>query len=139
MLYSLRRCWVEVMADRTDCLLTRDLMLEAVPCIDGVSVLLEHQGRALRIRRTYSSANIFAARETWSLGAGRKSVSRAGTRRVSTGATRTDDEGDHGCAVTTSGLEPLNELLDLPYLDLRPSVSMDAQHNTRTSRAVQRA
>lgn len=55
------------------------------------------------------------------------------------GAGRTNDEGDHGCAVTTSGLEPLNELLDLPYLDLRASVSIGAQHNTRTSRAVQRA
>lgn len=55
------------------------------------------------------------------------------------GAARTNNEGDHGCAVTTSGLEPLDELLDLPYLDLRPSVSMDAQHNTRTSRAVQHA
>lgn len=31
---------------------------------------------------------------------------------------RTDDEGDHGCAVTTSGLEALDELLHLPYLDL---------------------
>ena len=29
--YSLRRCWVEVMADKTDRRLTRDLMLEAVP------------------------------------------------------------------------------------------------------------
>src|SRR5690242_19909960 len=46
--YSFRRCWVEVMADRTDRRLTRDLMLEAVP---------------------NSSANILAARETWYLGA----------------------------------------------------------------------
>ena len=29
--YSLRRCWAEVMAPRTDCLFTRDLMFEAVP------------------------------------------------------------------------------------------------------------
>lgn len=52
------------------------------------------------------------------------------------GATHTDDEGDHGCAVTTSGLEPLNELLDLPYLDLRPSVSIDAQHAHESGRAA---
>ena len=30
-LYSLRRCWVLVMAASTDNLFTRDLMLEAVP------------------------------------------------------------------------------------------------------------
>lgn len=51
------------------------------------------------------------------------------------GASRTDDEGDHGCAVTTSGLEPLDELLDLPYLDLETSVSLDAQHKNTRARA----
>jgi hypothetical protein len=30
-LYSFRRCWVEVIAARTESRLTRDLMLEAVP------------------------------------------------------------------------------------------------------------
>jgi hypothetical protein len=33
--YSLRRCCVEVMAERTESRLTRDLMLEAVPCDFG--------------------------------------------------------------------------------------------------------
>ena len=42
MLKSLRRCCVEVMAERTERRLTRDLMFEAVP---------------------NSSASIFAARE----------------------------------------------------------------------------
>lgn len=50
-------------------------------------------------------------------------------------AARTDDEGDHGCAVATSGLEPLNELLDLPYLDLKTLVSLDAQRRHRYARA----
>lgn len=48
LVYNLSRCCVDVMADRTDKRLTRDLILDAVP---------------------NSSANIFAARETWSLGA----------------------------------------------------------------------
>ena len=45
--YNFRRCCVEVMADKTDRRLTRDLMLDAVP---------------------NSSANILAAREIWSFG-----------------------------------------------------------------------
>ena len=44
---SLRRCCVEVIASSTDCRLTRDLMLEAVP---------------------YSSASIFAANEICDFG-----------------------------------------------------------------------
>ena len=47
MLKSFSRCWVDVIADRTDRRLTRDLMLDAVP---------------------NSSASILAAREIWSLG-----------------------------------------------------------------------
>lgn len=31
---------------------------------------------------------------------------------------RTDNQGDHACAVTTSGLEALDKLLHLPYFDL---------------------
>lgn len=31
---------------------------------------------------------------------------------------RTDNQGNHARAVTTSGLKPFDELLDLPYLDL---------------------
>ena len=47
LLYSLRRCCVLVMAERTDNLLTRDLILEAVP---------------------YSSESILLTREIWSPG-----------------------------------------------------------------------
>ena len=47
LLKSFSRCWVDVIADRTDRRLTRDLMFEAVP---------------------NSSASILAAREIWSLG-----------------------------------------------------------------------
>lgn len=35
------------------------------------------------------------------------------------GCGRTDNEGNHGGAVSSGGLETLDELLDLPYLDLR--------------------
>lgn len=31
---------------------------------------------------------------------------------------RTDDEGNHGCAIATGSLKTLDELLDLPYLNL---------------------
>src|ERR1700734_508191 len=34
LLYNFKRFWVEVMADKTDCRFTRDLILEAVPCGD---------------------------------------------------------------------------------------------------------
>ena len=30
----------------------------------------------------------------------------------------TDDEGDHGCSISSGLLKPLNELLHLPYLDV---------------------
>lgn len=48
----------------------------------------------------------------------------AASGRVSTrlgkarGRARTDDERDHAGAVATGGLEALDELLDLPYLDV---------------------
>jgi hypothetical protein len=38
-LYNFKRCWVDVMADKTDNLLTRDLMHEAVP-YSSVNILL---------------------------------------------------------------------------------------------------
>ncbi len=31
LVWSFNRCWAEVIAPSTDCLLTRDLMLDAVP------------------------------------------------------------------------------------------------------------
>lgn len=40
----------------------------------------------------------------------------------------TDNQRDHARAVATSGLETLDELLDLPYLDLGHGVvSIDAR------------
>lgn len=57
---------MEVMAERTERRLTRDLMLLAVPWIASQRVCLLGEDRAMR---TNSSANILAARETWSLGA----------------------------------------------------------------------
>lgn len=44
LLYSLSRCWADVMAPSTDCLLTLLLILEAVP---------------------NSSPSIFCTRDTW--------------------------------------------------------------------------
>lgn len=53
------------MAERTDKRLTRDLMLEAVPCGDDKDDILNQEHLSL----TNSSANILAARDTWSFGA----------------------------------------------------------------------
>ena len=46
-LYNFNLCWVDVMAPKTESLLTRDLMFDAVP---------------------YSSASSFCTRGIWSLG-----------------------------------------------------------------------
>ena len=112
---------MEVMADRTERRFTRDLIFEAVPFRGCQRIVgLELGGIA---RLTNSSANILAARETWSFGAVETwSVlysARAGGREQ----VRTDDEGNHARAITTGGLEAFDELLDLPYLDLYKKVS----------------
>lgn len=39
------------------------------------------------------------------------------------GMQRTNDQRNHACAIATGGLEPLDELLDLPYLDLKEGAS----------------
>ena len=64
---------------------------------------------------TNSSANIFAARETWSLGAVQ---SESGCFRLTVSGGRTDDERNHACAIATGGFKTLDELLDLPYLNV---------------------
>lgn len=77
-------------------------------------------------RLTYSSANIFAARETWSLGAVGSQVSRSDERECTAAVRRTNNQGNHARAVTTSGLEALDELLDLPYFDLKAELHVNS-------------
>jgi len=96
---------VEVMADKTDSRLTRDLMLEAVP---------------------NSSANILAARETWSLGA----AAELGLQAWIDGNSLTNDERNHWCAVSTRRFETFDQLLDLPYFNiLFGLVGLGSTHN----------
>ena len=66
-------------------------------------------------RRTNSSANIFAARETWSLGA---LHCQSGAPCLLRQASHTDNERNHGCAISTGSFKTLDELLDLPDLDV---------------------
>lgn len=99
------------MADRTDWRLTRDLMLDAVPW--GSQHITEAE---ICMQRTYSSANIFAARDTWSLGATR-SV-RPQLHIQVRAALRTNDERNHGRSIAPGGFQSLDELLDLPDFDV---------------------
>jgi hypothetical protein len=90
-------------------------MLEAVPwaCQSPAGeVACRRRGR------TNSSASILAAREIWSLGAGQVSAGlvAGGGRRE--GGSRTDDEGNHACAIAPGGFEAFDELLDLPDFDV---------------------
>lgn len=121
------------MADRTDCRLTRDLMLEAVPCRCRLAIChwawwSAREAHQERSGRTYSSANILATWETWDLGAvWCESVFRffaqaggsPGSDQAEGRRRRTDDEGNHGCAIATGSFKTLDELLDLPDLNLK--------------------
>lgn len=48
--------------------------------------------------------------------------------RVALGCKRTNNERNHACAIATSGLKALDELLDLPDLDLQNVVSIGARY-----------
>lgn len=58
-----------------------------------------------------------------------RELGRAGPNRE-----RTDDEGDHARAIATSGFKALDELLDLPNLDLQGVVSSGARYRGALSR-----
>lgn len=65
--------------------------------------------------RTYSSANIFAARETWSFGAVfhiRRDPDTTATTIL------TNNEGNHGCPISSSGFQAFDQLLHLPDLNV---------------------
>lgn len=81
-------------------------------CPSPISV---RPGEQLEAERTYSSASIFAARETWSLGAAFGVRTHANAKWE---ARLTDDQRDHGGAISSSSLKTLDQLLDFPYLDV---------------------
>ena len=100
---------------------------------ETVDARLDVRGRALCVmvsgrwacmrvagRHTNSSANILAAREIWSLGAvhGESGPRFRVWGLVWTRAAHTDDEGNHGCAISTGGFEALDQLFDFPDLDV---------------------
>lgn len=126
-LYSFRRCWVEVMAARTESLLTRDLMFEAVP---------------------YSVANMFVACEICERGGLQMEVRckcRSAMPVVDSSGVSAQDERDHACSSSTGSFETLDQPLDLPYLDAAsapspPQVSGSApfQKVGKSSRLVRR-
>ena len=81
------------------------------------SLRKDQQGlaREKRTEHTYSSANIFAARETWSFGAA-KFTSVDIRHRLATSLT--DDQGDHGGSIPPSRFQALDQFLHLPDLDI---------------------
>ena len=100
--------------------MTRDLMLEAVPCNgdyqpEGSFLHLQPERRKA-CQRTNSSANILAARETWSLGAVRGQSAAASWTGAQT--RHTNNERNHGGAIAAGGFKTLDQLLDLPDLDV---------------------
>ena len=89
------------------------------------------------LKRTNSSANILAARDTWSLGA----VIRRVSAEVMISFPRvfgrfqkrlTDDEGYHGGAIASGLLKALDEFLHFPYFNvLLGFVRLWGAHNER--------
>ena len=67
------------------------------------------------IFHTYSSANILAARETWSFGAVNIALVRLQTNNIST---LTDNQGNHRGSISSSGFQALDQFLHLPNLDV---------------------
>jgi hypothetical protein len=115
--YSLRRCWVDVIAERTERRLTRDLMLEAVP---WGRQLCAHSFSQPKCERRFThklfSQHLRSARD---LVLGRcASSAESPCALCRQGRARTDNERDHAGAVTAGGFEALDQLLDLPYLNV---------------------
>ena len=90
--------------------------------------------------RTNSSANILAARETWSLGAVMGRVSEKVMILFHhvfdwCGSGLTDDEGYHGSAIASGLFEALDEFLYFPYFNILLSViGLWGAHNERQRR-----
>ncbi len=124
------------MADRTDCRLTRDLMLDAVPCsarqTGTCPQINTHSGRSyVRILQPAS----WQRGETWSLGAGRgggqSALDTSAARGGRQGRRHTNDERDHARPVAAGSLEPLDQLLHLPYFDLSAKAARSARGGRR--------
>lgn len=115
------------MADKTDCRLTRDLIFDAVPW-----AMLAHGGRVddvLGVAYVFFCQHLRGTRDL--ILGGCHNISQHGgglkpsvCKRVALGCIHTDNERNHACAIATSGLKTLDELLDLPDLDLQKVVSM---------------
>jgi hypothetical protein len=98
------------MADRTDCRLTRDLMFEAVPYRDISNVSQDRRDQSIHILQPTSSQ----PGKLDPLGL-QTLVSTAVCTHV---AVLTNDEGDHGGSISSSGFQALDELFHLPDLDV---------------------
>ena len=65
--------------------------------------------------RTYSSANILAARETWSFGAA-DAVRHLPAQKMAMGLT--NDQRNHGGSISSSRFQAFDQFLHLPDLDI---------------------
>ena len=67
-------------------------------------------------QRTYSSANILAARDTWSLGA--TNVVRRAHIRTNMRTVRTNDQGYHRGSIPSCRFQTFDQFLHFPDLDV---------------------
>ena len=91
-------------------------MLEAVPyrfTVSHSALTKSNTGK----KRTNSSANIFAARDTWSLGAITKSLATRHATLEGYGK-HTDNQRNHRGSISSGGFKTLDELLDLPDFNI---------------------
>lgn len=118
---------MDVMADRTDCLLTRDLMLEAVPCKVAVRFAMSKAGIKTTSSYVFFGQHLGDTGNLFLRSCIVKSVFSCRSGWLPVLATRgrwwrgglTNDEGNHGRAISSGGFEALDQLLDLPDLDLK--------------------